>query len=280
MIKICLNTDVFKRYGLADALELTASAGYEYINLNAIPYWDPHIDFWAPDAEARVRELAELLDRHQLGIRVVESSSNLSAWDEKERTQAILYCRRTMAALAPLGCKILALSSTGTNLLGIPEQHRILRDSLSEISEMASCHDMTAVIEIYPGSCLEKTTETIQLLEALGAPNVGYNLCIPHVAALGEDLLESYRQSRPYFRHLHIADTPSSTVNHRHLVPGDGTADFAPLFRALIEDGYDDYATVQIYSCIDTAYESSVRALAVTRELLAEAVGLDGAGSR
>jgi sugar phosphate isomerase/epimerase len=271
MIEICLNTDVFTRYPLPEALALAARAGYRSIDLNAIPSWEPHLDLDAADAATRLAELPGLLSDYGLALAVAETSANLTAWDDRERGHALDYCRRAMAAFAPLGGEILCLSAPGTNLFGVAEQQRMLVDSLRSLAPGAAHHGVTLVLEIYPGSCLERTTDAMRVLEAVDSPDVGFNLCIPHTAALGENLLEAYTIGRKRLRHVHIADTPSSTVNHQHLVPGDGTVDFLPLFRALAHDGYSGYITVQIYSCVDTAFESAVRALSATRRLLGEA---------
>jgi sugar phosphate isomerase/epimerase len=275
VIPICLNTDVLQRYPLTHALELAAKAGYTHINLNAIPFWEPHLDLTARDARERLSGLRSSLDRHRLTLAVVEASTNLSAWDERERRLAVDYCQLAIRKLSPLGCQLLCLSAPGTNLLGIDEQRALLETSLREVCATAADAAMRVSLEIYPGSCLEKTADAVRLLEQWQIANLGYTLCVPHVAALGETVIESYRVSRDLLAHAHIADTPLSTVNHKHLVPGDGKVDFSPLFRSLIADGYTGMLTLQIYSCEGNPVDAIERALRKTRSLLVEAGSRD-----
>ena len=46
---------------------------------------------------------------------------------------------------------------------------------------------------------------------------------------------------------------------HFHIIPGDGEIDFVGCFKAATDNGFDGYATVELYHHID-AWEQAVTA--------------------
>lgn len=269
-IKLSLNTDLFKHYPLDQALDLVDQAGYRFITLNAVPFWDPHLDFSRADAASKTQYLAQRLQDRGIHIASAEIATNLSAWDEDERSTSVAYCLRAIDLLAPLGCRIFSVSGGGTNLFNKEDQQLLLQKSLRELSAHVDGSDMHITVDIYPGSCLENSSELLRIMDDLGLPNVRYMLCTPHVASLGEDPLETYCMAHARIGHIIIADTPLSTVTHSHLVPGDGSINFAPLFAALQQDKYAGFITIQIYTHMDDApLQHAIRAREIVEGLLA-----------
>lgn len=266
-MRIALLTDVFKRYPLDQALAAAARAGFEAIELNACYNWDPHIDFGCADAAERVRELGVLLERHRLQLAAVAVYPNISSLDPEERAYAVALCQRAIVLLGPLDCPLLTLMPYGSNLLPFEPQYRALRESLEAICAAAARWGMRVAIEVYPGNFIEESAGLLHLIRDLNFPNLGYLLCVAHLAALGEDLLTTYRAVRDHLFHIHLSDTPIRTLDHKHLVPGYGEVDLTALARAVRADGYTGTVTLQIYSHEASAEQSSVEGLRAVRAL-------------
>jgi sugar phosphate isomerase/epimerase len=69
------------------------------------------------------------------------------------------------------------------------------------------------------------------------------------------------------YAHIHLEDIAGTRV-HQHLVPGEGAIDFAALFAALAEVGYDGWVTVELYPFLDDARGVAERAMAHLQQIL------------
>jgi sugar phosphate isomerase/epimerase len=158
---------------------------------------------------------------------------------------------------------------SGSNLLPVPPQWIALRASLDELAQAAG-RGTSIALEIYPGNFLERTRDVLELLDALGAPHVGYLLCVAHLAAIGEDVVGAYEESREGLIHVHLSDTPGGTPAHRHLEPGLGEADWPGLCARLSRDRFGGTLTVQLYSHSDASApgEHARRSLAAVQGAL------------
>ena len=266
-MEIALLTDVFKRYSLEEALRLTWEAGFGAIELNACFDWSPHIDFLQADAPRRVESLGRALAELDLKLLAVATYPNIAAINEAVREQAVEYCLRAISLCKPLGCPLLTLMTSGSNLLPYEPQRAALEDSLRRLSAAAE-GDMAIAIEVYPGNFIESTDEVLELIDSLGLENVGYLLCVPHLAALGEDIAEAYRKARGRVFHIHLADTPLATDSHLHLVPGTGDIEFGEFFD-LLRTEYDRSLSIQIYSEAESPLASSRQSLEIVKQWLA-----------
>ena len=88
--------------------------------------------------------------------------------------------------------------------------------------------------------------ELREWIDRLGHPRFGANLDIGHSQVLGEPIPESVALLRDRIWNLHVEDIPGR--KHYHLIPGEGTLDWAALKRALTEIGYKRFLTVELYT--------------------------------
>lgn len=99
---------------------------------------------------------------------------------------------------------------------------------------------ITALIEpINPidmsGYFLTEVDQALEIIEAVGAPNLKLQFDCYHRAMLGKDVIAGLNRAAPVIGHVQIADVPG-----RH-EPGTGTFDYVPIFEKLIEMGYDGW---------------------------------------
>lgn len=110
-------------------------------------------------------------------------------------------------------------------------------------------------IEQEPGLLIEWSEEIATLAQEMGSPLLGANLDTGHCAAMGEDPAAAVRNLAGRIWNLHVEDLPVNpavrtrrVLKHYHCDPGTGGFDFAGLFTALRETGYDRFATVELYT--------------------------------
>ena len=104
------------------------------------------------------------------------------------------------------------------------------------------------------------------------SPAVGLNFDIGHQYCVGEDPAESVKRLAKWVRHVHLEDIAATRVHH-HMIPGEGAIDFGPVLTALKDVGYQDWVTIELYTC----HENPDHAAKLARERvlkIAERVGV------
>ena len=97
--------------------------------------------------------------------------------------------------------------------------------------------DLTLTIEplgpsSQPDYFLNSFDLAAEVLDAVGAPNVGLQFDTYHAQDITGDVMGTYRTVQPLIRHVQIGDAPG------RVPPGTGTIDFDTFFAALDADGY------------------------------------------
>lgn len=259
-MKISLMTDLFQQTPIETALDMAVQAGFKSIELNGIPYWEPHITFF----ESRLSETAhyrDLLDSRGLSLATVCIQPDITVMEDDEFDQWLNYCLNAIEFGQELGAQALSLIFSGNPFFDRQAQADILYKALSRMNDSAKATDMQIAVEIHPGSFIQSTHEAVQLLKSYDLQTVGYLFCTSHIATYcGENVLEAFEEAKPVINHIHFADTPISLHNHKHLAPGHGELPMAALRDAIIASGYHHNVTFQIYSeaidKVDTARQS------------------------
>ena len=265
-MEVALLTDVFRHADVHRAIAAIGDAGFSQCELNACFNWDPHLNLesgiWRADVAAIGRSAASAA----VSIPAVACYPNLAATDADERARAVDYCRRGIQACVELGGRLITVMPGGNNLMPPDPQVQALVAALSAVCETACAYGVDVAIESYPGNCLEGTAAIAGLVRRLGCPRLGYLLCTAHLAARGEDLVDTYLRSKDVLRHIHFSDSRTATPYHQHLVPGLGDIRFDRLVEQLRTEGYAGTVTLQIYSHSAEPEAASRRALAAFRQ--------------
>ena len=110
-------------------------------------------------------------------------------------------------------------------------------------------HDVSLLIEPEPGMFIETTEQAISLINEIKDERFRLNLDVGHVICCENDYLEKIRNACKYTEHVHFEDIQGKI--HRHLIPGKGNADLVGIIKVLIEEGYNNFVSVELY---DDAY--------------------------
>lgn len=258
-MKLSFSTNAFVNHSLIEAVERIAAIGYEGVELLAdVPHL--YADSVKP---ADLDRLKRVLDR--TGIRVANINANTAMgyygrpfWeplfepslanpDRSLRNWRIDYSRKCIQMAQALGATNVSVTS-GRMVPGChPEESmEFLRESLGVLLEFAGEAGIRVGIEYEPGLLIERCDELSELLLEMDSPFLGANLDLGHSHVLGEDPHTIIPKLGPRIFHLHIEDIRAG--KHYHLVPGTGELDFRSLFGILEAQGYDGFATVELYS--------------------------------
>src|SRR5207244_4372419 len=100
--------------------------------------------------------------------------------------------------------------------------------------------------ECEPGLFLEWADELRDWIARLNHPCFGANLDIGHSVVMGETIADAVSLLAGRIWNLHVEDLPGR--KHYHMIPGQGTFDWAALRDALAKIAYDRFLTVELYT--------------------------------
>jgi sugar phosphate isomerase/epimerase len=175
------------------------------------------------------------------------------------------YLEKALARAAELGCKVIVFGSGGARR--VPERWSAfdawtqLADYLKMAAPIARANGITIAIEPLrkqETNIIHTVKEGAALAAMVDDPHVGVLGDTYHMYAEGEPF-SAFVEARERLRHVHTAENVTRAFPSR----GDGT-DYAGMFRALNEAGYDSRVSVE-GACKDFDAEAAA-ALDVLRQ--------------
>jgi len=162
---------------------------------------------------------------------------------------------------------------TGNKIPGLSRdvQRASIVEGLKLAGGMAAPHGITLIVEIvntlaaveplHPQEnhldyFLNHSTEAFEIMRQVASANVKILFDIYHVQIMDGNLIDTIRKNVAYIGHFHVGDVPG-----RH-EPGTGEINYANLFRAIRETGFNGYVAMEYVpanDAMDTLAE--VRAL-------------------
>ena len=234
MISLAVNSVLFDAFDFATAARHIAAAGYDGIEIAAIPGMCEHleVDRWREQAA----EVRAILDETGLKPVAMETSDR---GDDR--------FLRAFEASAELGIPVVAVGSGGTS--GDPDSLRERLARLAELAEAAAQFGVTVVCKAHVGSAVFDTPTTLAAMEAIPSPGFGINMDPSHIHRAGEVPKEALRQVVSRVRHSHIRDckgrqqgpgTPSLQAC------GRGDIDLFGYCKVLVDAGYEGAASLEV----------------------------------
>lgn len=147
---------------------------------------------------------------------------------------------------AKVGARVVLGSIRGV-LDASTEQNRragylVARDAVRELAEYGREACVELIIEPinrYETNFLNTIEETLEFIDAIGAPNVGLLADTFHMNIEEASMIKALMCAGNLLRHVHMADS-------NRCAPGMGHTDFTPMIAALRQLGYRGYASAEI----------------------------------
>lgn len=264
MFPLSFNTQCLRNLPLDRAIEETAKAGYEGIDL---AYLAGHLHPF----DVTRKELDELKDQFaRLPLKPAALSSggpfvlsddpfepSLISPDRKAREQRINLISAALEMADDLSIPVVQFVS-GIRQTGVSAEEAT--EMLTEGIRACLKNAGEAVLVLEPeaqlpesmggGRCfIETTTQAVPIIEAISSPRFRLNMDITHVQCCEDDLLQRVADAMPYTRHIHIADIKGKV--HRHEIPGEGDIDLRSVLKVLKEANYEHYLSIELHSHAD-----------------------------
>ena len=229
-----------------DHLVEVAAHGFEAIELFATR---SHFDYHDPQA---VEQLAEWLDDTRLTLHSVHAPITASlvggvwgeTWstaiaDDKQRAHTVAECRQALELAKVLRYDYLVVH------LGVPDdqqpgprdnQRDAARRTIEELHDTAEAAGVRLALEVIPNA-ISRPEALVGLIEdVLELPRVGICLDTGHARILG-DVVDAIEACSGHVLTTHLHDNHGR--KDEHLIPFDGSIDWAAALLAFQKVGYD-----------------------------------------
>jgi sugar phosphate isomerase/epimerase len=191
--------------------------------------------------------------------------------DRALRQPALDRLRLLLSAAAELGGASLVLGSPKQRG-SVPgqsagEAKKILGESLASLGDFAvSCNSKILLEALDHSQCdvVNTLAESLEMVKAIGSPGISGMFDFHNTGDEKESWESLIRRYRDLVAHVHINEMNGD-------VPGSGTSDYVPAFRALGETAFEGWISVEIFSQPENPARAIGGALAFMRETEARA---------
>ena len=261
-MRFAFSTNAYRRFPFEEAASRIAGLGYEGLELMAdVPHAWP-----AGLLEGPKREIRAAMERNGLAFSNINAFMMNAINDHRHpflhpsfieadlgyRRVRIDHTRRALDLCAEMGAPHITTEPGGPLAPGQSRSEAIdlFVEGLKPLVEHAHDLGVMLLIEPEPHLLLETTDQYLEVAERIDAPSLGLNFDVGHAYCVSEDIPRAIAKLAPHIRHYHFEDIAASRVHH-HLIPGEGAIDFASVFEAIRETGYDGWLTVELYPNLD-----------------------------
>jgi len=225
-MKLGLNSVLFGGHDMELAFKYTKMAGYDGIEVSAIPGMSEHlvIDRWR-ECAPKVKELAA---KYELELLAMEQPKQ----DAETMESA-------MQAAVETGIPIINCGPGGKMNDEASFQQSL--DNLGKLAERAEHYGVILCVKAHVGCAIWNTPTTLRMLEAIQSPAFGLDMDPSHIYRANEDPVEALLQVVGRIKHVHIRDCKGRQQNPgkpEDQANGRGDINLLGYIRVLHENGY------------------------------------------
>ena len=255
-MKIGYNTNGLAHHRFADAVALLADNGYESVAITPDIHWlDPYQD--STNLNRQLQETVKLLDRfgmqcvmesgarYLINSRVKHDPTLMDASADR-RALRVDYLLRLIRMAADLNATCFSFWS-GKLDENISEQQadQRLADGVFEILPIAETLRVPLAFEPEPGMYIQTMADFRRLDQLIQSGWFQLTIDLGHLHCLDEQPIANYiREWGTSLINIHIEDMRPGV--HEHLMFGEGTMDFPPIFQALKDINYPFALNVEL----------------------------------
>lgn len=256
-MRVSMCTIAWKPTPIEAVLPTIAAAGYDGAEL-----WGPHLDRFAAEhgsLDPLVQQLAAL------GLQAPMVSAYFDLRNEPD--EGIAVATRHIHYALRVGAPLVRMFTGGGSSAAEPEVWAVVAEVLGEICTLAAPYGVGLALETHQGHLHDSTPGTLRLLQMVNARNLGVNLDIYNLFAIGEDPLEALAQLEPWLRIVHLKNGRTVGAASQPCGLAEGDLDYGPFLRALAERAYGGFVSVEWFG--PEPDRAAIAELAAVRQALA-----------
>ncbi|WP_439625234.1 sugar phosphate isomerase/epimerase family protein [Gemmata sp.] len=269
---LAFSTNAYLNHSFADTTARLAGLGYRGVEVMAdVPHaWPAYL---LPEHKQALRDA---LARNNLRISNVNAFMMHAVNDHRQkywhpswiepdanyRRVRIDHTKRALTLAKEIGATCIT-TEPGGPLEGRPwaECLALFVEMLKPVVEHAEKEQVMLLVEPEPDLLIETADQYLEFASKISSPYLGLNFDIGHSYCVSDDPAATVKRLGKLIRHVHLEDIAPTRVHH-HLIPGEGAIDFGATLKALKEIGYQDWVTIELYTC----HENPDHAAKVARE--------------
>ncbi|MHB1630015.1 MAG: sugar phosphate isomerase/epimerase family protein [Bacilli bacterium] len=234
MIRLGVNTVLFKDFDFATAARHIALCGYDGLEIAAIQGMCEHLrlDSW----RSQKAELQAVMKEHGLDFLSMEVAS----LDENRLLRAF-------EAGAEIGVPIVNVGPGGH--AGVAEDLRHAIEVLAAMSERAAEFGVTLCVKAHVGAAIFNTPTTLQAMQAIASPAFGVDMDPSHIYRASETPEKALQSVLPRVRHIHIRDCKAGLQGPGQIPDqacGRGDIDLFGYCETMVQGGYDGPVCLEV----------------------------------
>jgi len=282
-MQLAFSTNAYLNHSFADTVSRLSKIGYRGVEIMAdVPHaWPAYL---LPEQKRAIRAA---LDANGLAISNINAFMMHAVNDHRQkywhpswiepdanyRQVRIDHTKRALTLAKELGARCITTEPGG------PLEGRSWSECLTLFVEMlkpvvahAEKEEVLLLVEPEPDLLIETADQYLEFASKIQSPYLGLNFDIGHSYCVNDDPADTVRRLAELIKHVHLEDIAATRIHH-HLIPGEGAINFGAVLSALKETGYNDWVTIELYTC----HENPDHAATVARERvlkIAESVGV------
>lgn len=264
-MKLGVNSVLFKPFSVMEAFKGIKQAGYDGVELSAIPGMNPHLKLTDPEATAQsIRD-----------IKAAQAETGLSLLSMELAAQDPTLVRRAAKAAAELGVPIINVGPNGKT--GEEGGVAFCAQTVENSAAICAAYGVTLCMKAHVGASVYNTETTQELMAAVKSANFGVDMDPSHIIRAGENPAEALPKIASGVKHIHIRDCklpdpdaeppvmPDGRPAPKGVIPpgppamqacGRGDIDLMGYFKALAAVDYDGPVCLEVIGP-DQSYDAA-----------------------
>lgn len=258
-MKLAFSTNAYLNHSFAETCRRLAAIGYTGVEIMAdVPHaWPAYL---LPETKQALRDD---LKKNKLAISNINAfmmhavnDSRQKYWhpswiepDVNYRRVRVDHTKRALTLARELGAPCVT-TEPGGPLEGRTwsECLTLFIEELKPVVEHAEKEGVPLLVEPEPDLLIETADQYLEFASRIQSPMLGLNFDIGHFYCVKDDPAATVHKLQGHIRHVHLEDIAATRVHH-HLIPGEGVIDFAATLKALHDVNYQDWVTIELYTC-------------------------------
>lgn len=234
LIRLGVNTVLFKAYSFKEAVAAIKAAGYDGVEISAIKGMCEHLNLDA--YKSQKSEIKAILEEY--GMKIL--SAEVASLDPERLIPAF-------EASAEIGIPIVNVGPGGKT-----DDEESLKNSLEKLekmSELALPYGVTLCCKAHVGCSIYNTPTTLKAMQYVKSKNFGIDMDPSHIHRGGEKPEEAISKVISRVKHVHIRDCKGpgpSPGDPSMQTCGRGDINLFGYFKALTDSGYDGPVCLEI----------------------------------
>ena len=231
-MQICCCSICFRDCNLDDMLSRVAEAGYEVLELIAIPGW-MHLDL----REMAAKELGEKLEANGLRLGAIYPGG-IKCSSEQAYAESISYIKKAVDYAEELCCKRIVFTGAGRDQALLSAAIK----GYQELAQYLSGRDVVVCLENHYRNQIEFPKDYEEIFLNVESDNFGITLDTGHFTSSKVPLVGLVDAFGEKIKHIHVKDH----IGTLSVALGKGETDNAGLIRRLHRIGFDGLLSVEL----------------------------------